>query len=157
MMKRPELAAGLRNNAAVLRNFMAEMSDEAVDRRIKDYWTIREHLEHLVLCQAMLLGRMEQFVAEERPVMKPYVPTEAPPAARSVGVLLDEFEALRSRQLTLIEGASEAVWARKGEHPEYKDYGFEILVRHTLLHDSFHMLRMEELWIMKEELIQELN
>jgi hypothetical protein len=156
-MQRTALIAALRGNVQVLRGLVGSMTEEAIVRRIQDYWTVREHLEHLVICQAMLLGRMGQFLAEERPAMKPYNPDGAPPATKGIASLLDEFEALRAKQIALIEDASEAVWKRKGTHPEYRDYGFEILVRHTLLHDSFHMWRMEELWIMKEELIQELK
>jgi hypothetical protein len=155
-MKRTELIAGLQNNVAVLRGLVAAMDAQALERRIKDYWTVKEHLEHLVICQRMLLGRMEQFLVEGCPIMKPYIPGDAPAAKKSVAEMLDEFESLREKQLALIEGASEAVWAKGATHSEYKEYGFEILVRHTLLHDSFHMCRMEELWIMKEELIKEL-
>jgi hypothetical protein len=152
-----ELILGLRNNVELLRGLVASMGSPAIERRIKDYWTGKEHLEHLVICQRMLLGRMEQFLVEERPIMKPYIPLDAPAVTKSVAELLDEFELLRGKQLALIEGASDAIWAKKASHSEYKEYGFEILVRHTLLHDSFHMCRMEELWIMKEELIKELK
>jgi hypothetical protein len=156
-MKRQELIAGLRNGPAVLRGFVESMGSEALGRRVKDFWTITEHLEHLVVTQRMLLGRLQQFVAEEKPTMRPYVPSEAPAATKAAEALLAEFEALRAEQLALIEGASDAVWARKGVHPEYKDYGFEILVRHAHLHDYYHMCRMEDLWIMKEDLIPELK
>jgi hypothetical protein len=150
------LVAALRNNVGILRGLVGAMSPEAVERRIKDYWTVLEHLEHLVLTQAMLLGRMEQFLAEERPTMKPYTPGEASPATKGAAVLLDEFAALRERQAALVEKAPEATWKKRGEHPEYREYGFEILVRHTVLHDSYHMCRMEDLWIMKPENIREL-
>jgi hypothetical protein len=156
-MKRVELIAGLRNNVPVLRGLVASMDPQTIERRIKDYWTVKEHLEHLVVCQRMLLGRMEQFLVEARPIMKPYVPGDAPLAMKSVADMLDEFENFRGKQLELIEGASDAVWGKQASHSEYKEYGFEILVRHSLLHDSFHMCRMEELWIMKEELIKELH
>jgi uncharacterized damage-inducible protein DinB len=155
-MKRPELIAGMRANAQVLRGLIDSMSPEEIDRRIKSFWTVREHLEHLVICQRMLLGRMEQFLVEERPAMKPYNPGDAPAATKAIEALLGDFEDLRKKQLTLVEGAGDDVWAKTATHPEYREYGFEILLRHTLLHDAFHMYRMEELWIMKEELIHEL-
>ncbi len=159
-MPKKDLLVGLRNNEAVLKSLVEAIEPEAIERRIKDYWTIREHLEHLVVTQRMLLGRMGQFLAEERPVMKPYIPEDRPAASdskRGAAELVEEFVGLREKQVALAKRAGRAVWAKEGVHPEYRKYGFEILLRHTLLHDSFHMWRMEELWIEKEELIKELH
>jgi len=155
-----ELLTGLANNKRILRQLVSVAGDGAMRRRIKDYWTIYEHLDHLVVAQRMLLGRIRQFLEEERPVMRPYVPEAHPEVEgedKSADELVDEFEALRDEEIRLIEGAGGEVWAKEAEHPEYRKYGFEILVRHILLHDGFHMWRMEELWIEREELIKELN
>lgn len=159
-MLKKDLITGLTNNKRILRQFVSAMQAEAIQRRIKDYWTIYEHLDHLVVTQRMLLGRIQQFLAEERPVMKPYVPEDKPEvenASKSATELVLEFEKLRDEQVALIKKANRTVWQKEGIHPEYRKYGFEILLRHVLLHDSFHMWRMEELWIEKEELIRELN
>jgi len=152
-MKRAYFATALKNNVALLRDLVNAVPPAGLDRRVKDYWTLREHLEHLVLTQKMLLGRLEQFKTEARPVMKPYVPETAPPATASAQALLDEYEAVREKQLAIVEAADEAIWAKRAEHAEYREYGFEILVRHIVLHDSFHMARMEELWFVKEEFV----
>ena len=159
-MLKKDLIAGLTVNKGILRQLISTMEPEAIKRRIKDYWTIYEHLDHLVVTQKMLLGRIKQFLAEDRPTMKPYIPEDKPEvenASKSAAQLVGEFERLRDEQLVLIKKAKRDVWQREGIHPEYKKYGFEILVRHILLHDSFHMWRMEELWIEKEELIKELH
>jgi hypothetical protein len=159
-MPKKDLIEGLTNNKRILRQLVSVIEAEAIHRRIKDYWTIYEHVDHLVVTQKMLLGRIRQFLAEERPVMKPYIPEDKPEvenASKSAAELVDEFERLRDEQVSLIKKAKRGVWQKAGIHPEYKKYSFEILIRHTLLHDSFHMWRMEELWIEKEELIKELN
>lgn len=159
MLKR-DLLAGLTCNKRILRQFVSVIEPEAIRRRIKDYWTIYEHMDHLVVTQKMLLGRIRQFLVEERPVMKPYIPEDKPEvenASKSPAELVDEFEKLRDEQIALVKKANRMAWQKEGIHPEYKKYGFEILLRHTLLHDSFHMWRMEELWIEKEELIKDMN
>jgi hypothetical protein len=159
-MLKKDFIAALANNKRILRQFVSVIEPETIGRRIKDYWTIYEHLDHLVVTQKMLLGRIGQFIAEDRPVMKPYIPEDKPEvedASRDAMKLIDEFEGLRDDQIALIKRAKRAVWLKEGVHPEYKKYGFEILLRHILLHDSFHMWRMEELWIEKDELIKELN
>jgi hypothetical protein len=159
MIKR-DLITGLSNNKRVLRQFVSVMREDELQRRIKDYWTIYEHLDHLVLTQKMLLGRIRQFIVEEKPVMKPYTPDEAPvveDSKKTAQNLVDEYCTLRDMQIALIRKAGRNVWRKDGAHQEYTKYSFEILLRHILLHDSFHMARMEELWIKREEYIMELN
>jgi hypothetical protein len=159
-MIKKELIIGLMNNKNILKQFVSIMSDEEITRRIKDYWTIYEHLDHLVTAQKMLLGRIRQFMSEKNPVMQPYTPDDRPTIGnkeKSASDLVDEFRKLRDIQIDLINGAKPDVWEKKGTHEEYTRYSFEILARHILLHDSFHMSRMEELWIKREEYILELK
>lgn len=151
---------GLSNNKAILRQFVSVIGENDIHRRIKDFWTIYEHIDHLVLTQKILLGRIEQFIVEEYPIIKPYIPEDKPTvgdAKKSAKELVEEFIQLRNLQIGLIKKAKRSVWQKEGEHPEYSKYSFEILIRHILLHDSVHMWRIEELWIEKEELIQELK
>lgn len=153
MVKRTYISS-LRRNAEILTDFIGRMEAGEIERRIGDFWTIRQHLEHLVESQKVLLRRMELFVTEESPVIRPYTPDGSAAADEpSVKALLAEFESLRDRQIALISKAGRRVWEKAGEHPEFKKYDFDILVRHAILHDGFHMWRMEELWIKKDELI----
>ncbi|HCM27743.1 MAG: hypothetical protein A2Z99_16490 [Treponema sp. GWB1_62_6] len=147
-------------NKMILRQFVESMSDQEINRRIRDYWTIYEHLEHLVETQEISLRRVEIFIEQESPAIVPFVPDETPntPAIRKpVSELLQVFDSFRDKQLKLIGKAPKEVWRKVGTHGQYSNYSFEILLRHTLLHDSFHMARMEQLWIMKEEFLMELN
>jgi uncharacterized damage-inducible protein DinB len=158
-MKRTILLA-LENNKKILRQFVSAMSQEERARRVRDYWTIEEHIDHLVECQRILLARIELFLKEETPVMVPYQPSaqaEERSGRKPVDERVAEFCELRDRQMRLIKKAGSSVWRKRGQHEEYSRYTFEILLRHIVLHDSFHMYRMEELWLMKEEYIKELN
>ncbi|MGO8694777.1 MAG: DinB family protein [Rectinemataceae bacterium] len=155
-----KLLVALDNNKKLLKQFVKSMTDQEISRRIRDYWTIYEHIDHLVITQKMLLGRIEQFMREDNPVMRPYTPEDKPNVddpQRTAMELVAEFRDLRDKQIKLIRKAKDSVWRKTGTHEEYVKYSFEILVRHIILHDSFHMHRMEELWIEKEEHIKELK
>ena len=153
------LIDSLRLNISILRDFIAAIPDgELRRRRHADYWTIHEHLNHLVITQLMLCRRIELFIKEDRPVIVPFVPDDKPKdessASKSVRELLDAFAKWREKQLQLLETCPAGVWARTAVHPEYHSYSFEILVRHILLHDSYHMNRIEELWLLKDEFLK---
>ncbi len=157
---REELLRSLRDSPAILEAFAASMPGEALHRRRSSHWTVYEHLEHLVTVQEVLLARLQLFAAEELPEIRPYVPP-ASPAGEQAGrtglpALLGRYRELRERQLQAIEAAAPEVWRRRGAHPEYTLYSYEILVRHILLHDYFHMYRMEDLWLARDEVLSDL-
>lgn len=155
-MRHQDVLEGLRLGPRLLRELVQAIPPEALERRRGEgFWTLREHLEHLVEVQPMLYGRLERFLSEERPQITPYVPgPEREPREgqqKPPGELLELFERWRLRQSELIGSAPAQTWTRQADHPEYERYGFEILVRHILLHDYTHMYRMEELWLMSDK------
>ncbi len=155
-MYQQELIEGLRIGPQVLRYFTAAIPEERLHlRRGEGFWTLYEHVEHLSAVQLMLYRRLERFTREERPEFVPYLPDREQDTAqeklKALGELLSFYSRWRERQLKLIEGGDAGLWAKGALHPEYEQYGFEILVRHILLHDYFHLYRMEELWLSKEE------
>jgi hypothetical protein len=92
---------------------------------------------------------------EDHPEFFPYIPKDdqdAPDTPRRMDVTaaLEQFARCRDKQLNLLEGADDATWKKTAVHPEYEIYSFYILVRHTLMHDYWHMYRMEELWLTKD-------
>jgi len=164
-MSQEILLQALALGPGLLRALIQAIPPEALERRRGEgSWTLREHLEHLTATQPMLYGRLDRFLREERPEITPYVPAApatpvAPdvpgedPAARRrkpPEQLLELFERWRLRQIDLIRSAAPEIWQRRALHPEYEDYGFEILVRHIALHDGTHLYRMEELWLMTD-------
>ena len=154
------LLKGLSANKEILVQLVSCIKNEEINKRIKDYWTIYEHIDHLVITQKMLLGRIQQFIVEDKPTMKPYIPEDKPKvedSKKGPKELLHEFVKTRDMQISLIKKANGKIWRKEGIHPEYNKYSFEILIRHIYMHDSFHMWRIEELWIEKEELIQEMK
>jgi hypothetical protein len=158
-MKNSEILDALKLNIDILYKFIISIPEEAIMKRRKDYWTIYEHLEHMVVTQDMLYHRIDNFIKEEEPVIKPYNPEDKPKSnkKRTVKELLEAFSKWRNKQVGLIESCDDEIWEKTAEHPEYDQYSFETMVRHVLLHDGFHMYRIEELWLVKDEYVKPLQ
>lgn len=151
----PDLLEGLRLSANILSAFVRSIAVEAMNRRRGDgFWTIAEHLSHLATVQPMLLERLQRFMTEDRPRFAPYIPgsdeAETLPPPIETGAALDQFAQFRNQQLALLEKADAAIWQKTASHPEYEQYSLYILVRHILMHDHWHMFRMEELWLTRD-------
>jgi len=158
-MRNSQLVEALKLNADILNTFIRSIPDQAIMERRKNFWTIHEHLEHLAEMQPILYQRIVNVINEEEPVITPYYPEDNPESGerrKTVEELLEAFSSWRSKQVALIETCDESIWDKTAEHPEYDTYTFEILVRHVLMHDGFHMYRIEELWLVKDEFIKPL-
>jgi uncharacterized damage-inducible protein DinB len=149
----------LEANKNILCHFIEKMTEEEINNRIKDYWTIYEHLVHLTLSKKVILNRIKQFLEEDNPIIKPYFPEDETDnnELKSVKKILEEYCKIINEEIRLIKKANKNVWKKEGKHEEYKKYTFEILILHAIFHDSFHMYRMEQLWIEKEQYIKPLE
>ena len=156
MEEMQDLLDGLRRAPNILAALVKSIPADKLDvRRGEGFWTIAEHVSHLAQVQPMLLERFERFVNEDHPVFTPYIPGEdeeesEAPERMEMTAALEQFALYRQRQLALLAGADQRTWRKTAIHPEYDAYSFLILVRHLLLHDHWHMYRMEELWLTKE-------
>jgi uncharacterized damage-inducible protein DinB len=152
----PVLLEALKGSPNLLSAFVGTIPIDRLDRRRGDgFWTIAEHVSHLAQVQPMLLERLQRFRDEEHPVFVPYIPGEGEeepetPEVMPMADALEQFDRYRSQQIDLLAGIDTAVWDKSGEHPEYESYSMRILVRHILMHDHWHMYRMEELWLTRE-------
>jgi hypothetical protein len=90
-------------------------------------------------------------------VFEPYIPgadeaePETPPRMEMADAM-DQFAEYRKRQVTCLENVdiNDEIWRRTATHPEYETYTLYILTRHLLMHDHWHMYRMEELWLTRD-------
>ena len=130
-------------------------ADQLGRRRQEGFWTVAEHLGHLAQVQPMLLERLQRFRDEAHPVFVPFVPGEGDDAPDTSAVMpaqeaLDQFARWRAKQVDLLRQAPHTLWQKTGDHPEYTSYSPYILSRHILLHDYWHLYRMEELWLTRD-------
>lgn len=152
----PDLLESLRRSPKILSRFVHSIPENRRDlRRGEGFWTITEHCSHLAQVQPMLLQRMQRFMDEDHPVFVPYLPgtgqeEPATPPRMGIDATLDQFARYRASQLLLLEHADETCWKKTASHPEYEHYSLYILTRHVLMHDHWHMYRMEELWLTRD-------
>lgn len=158
-----DLLEGLRRSPRILTEFAKTIPKNKLDlRRAEGLWTVAEHISHLAQVQPMLLERFERFIQEEHPEFIPYIPgmsEEAPDTPPRMGIAsaLDQFADYRGKQLVLLEGADDITWKKTATHAEYEAYSFYILTRHVLMHDYWHMYRIEELWLTKDAYLTRLE
>ena len=158
----PDLLEGLRRSGNILSVFVRTISDDKMNRRRGDgIWTIAEHVSHLATVQPMLLERIRRFIDEDQPRFAPYIPgddeTDTLPPQIEAGAALEQFARVRVQQLALFEKADDAIWQKTASHPEYEQYSLYIVVRHMLMHDHWHMYRMEELWLTRDVYLTEIR
>lgn len=158
-----DLLEALRLTPNILSQFVQTIPESKLDlRRGEGFWTVAEHVSHLAQVQPMLLKRFERFLNEEHPEFAPYIPGKAEkepdsPPRMSMESALDQFSEYRARQLMLLEGADDMDWKKTATHSEYEAYSLHILTRHILMHDHWHMYRMEELWLTKDAYLTRLE
>jgi uncharacterized damage-inducible protein DinB len=147
----------------VLSGLVKTIPEEKMDLRRGDgFWTVAEHVSHLAQVQPMLLGRLQRFMNEARPEFVPFIPDASGqepdiPQPVATGSALQQFSEVREQQLSLLAGADDTIWQRKATHPEYAHYSLYILARHILMHDYWHMYRMEELWLTRDAYLTRLE
>jgi len=152
----PDISAiltSLEQVPAILTAFVASVpAARLTERRREGAWTIAEHAVHLAECQPMLAGRISRILAEDDPEIVPFIPdlTPSPAPRMSLDAALALFAAERVGQLALLRAATPEQWRRTARHPEYEAYGLHILARHALVHDHWHLYRMEEIWLLRD-------
>lgn len=158
-----DLLDGLRRTPNVLSAFVRTIPKKKLDlRRGEGFWTIAEHVSHLAQVQPMLLERLQRFMNEDHPEFVPYIPGEDEeephtPFRMDIATAVKQFTEHRNNQLELLEVADDSAWQKQATHPEYEHYSLYILVRHILMHDYWHMYRMEELWLSRDAYLTKLE
>mgnify|MGYP002623954987 CR=1 FL=1 len=142
----------------ILSDFLQEIpSDRLKERRRPGKWSIHENVCHLAQAEKMIHERFERFRDEVCPVFSPYLPGATVSDSDLMDLNLSEevnsFTELRAKTVKLLKRYDDSVWGKSAEHPQYYTYNARILLRHTLMHDHFHMYRIEELWLSKPEFL----
>jgi uncharacterized damage-inducible protein DinB len=147
--KTPRLLAGL------LSQIPAEMLKE---RRIGNSWCIHEHACHVATSDRIgFIDRLQKFIDEEHPEFVPLSGESFPPdhlMKMSLEGALDAFTGERAEAIELARSLEPPLWQKEGRHPEYVTFTPYIMLRHRLLHDLFHMYRIEELWLTREQCLR---
>jgi uncharacterized damage-inducible protein DinB len=158
----PEILNALGTGPSILTALVETIPPDDMARvRGDGFWNITQHVIHLGAVQPVLLERIDRFLNEPNPEFVPHIPSEdeqendTEPA--DVRAALDRFAEFRRKQIARLSGASPVDWNNTGIHPEYSAYSLYILARHILMHDHWHMYRMEELWLTRDAYLTELS
>ncbi|MEQ9425015.1 MAG: DinB family protein [Cyclobacteriaceae bacterium] len=140
----------------ILQSFLNDMDRARLKTRRKaDKWSIHENACHLAQAEIMINARFLKFKSEPAPIFEPYLPGNTIDDNELIRLDLYEqlnaFKKLREDTKEILSGFDASTWQREGSHPQYHTYNPRILLRHTLMHDHFHMYRIEELWLTKVE------
>lgn len=147
-----DIIACMEKSPRILADLIEQISPKRrLERRIPGKWSIHEHAVHLADVQPMLLDRFKTFRDVDKPVFEPFVPGKTEPhqnlLERDLEQSISDFRQLRAEMISLVSHFGEGFWAKTAKHPEYEKYSAQILLRHILMHDHFHMYRIEMLWL----------
>jgi uncharacterized damage-inducible protein DinB len=153
----PAILNSLKLVPEVLTGFIEGIPEEELHlRRGQGFWTIAEHLKHLAELQPVFRQRIQAFFDQEKPVVTPTNVADTPSQGVDVAQVLKSFQAGREKVVELLGQAPAGVWSKQGAHPRYKSFDFHFMVRHILVHDYWHMHRIEDLWQDKDETLKPL-
>lgn len=158
MKERDRIITCLEQSPGLLRSLLSNISQERLKlQRKPDEWSIHEHACHLAEAEEMILKRFQDFKNNDFPEFEPYLPGKTIEVNHLMQMDLDEkvrmYDSLRNQLVNLVSSFDETIWSKQAEHHEYMEYNAGILLRHTLMHDHFHMYRIEELWLTKSEFL----
>ena len=162
MPDRIDILEGLLRSGSILEAFVRTIPAKNLNRiRAEGCWSIAEHVSHLAQVQPMLLERILRFMREDEPEFIPYIPgeddAEERPPVVEMPAAFEAFNQYREKQVALLETADDFTWQKAGRHPEYALYSLYILARHILMHDHWHMYRIEELWLTQDAYLTKLS
>ncbi len=152
---RQALTTALGAIPSIVASYVANVPEGDLDaRRAPDAWTVREHVYHIAGVQKMLTGRIGTVATEPNPVIVPYFPQNEPAIGDlypSVESALADYARNRAEQIALLASIPDGAFEKRAEHPEYREYSLPVILNHMVFHEYWHMYRIEELWLTREE------
>lgn len=149
------LVSTLENIPEIIETYVSNIPKERLDvKRNAEAWTIREHVYHVASVQKMLYKRIELIRTEKNPVITPFFPEKQVAIGEfydSPEAAFEEYRAERKRQVALIASLCDADFQNEATHGEYVRYNIPIILNHMVFHEYWHMYRIEELWLTKDE------
>lgn len=130
---------------------ISELTVEVPDARLRerpaqDKWCAKEHIEHLIDCDALMTRRIEAILvqegvpitdrddeAENRKVF------ESGACEAAIEVLLSRLRASRSSLLAPLQALPAQGWSRTGAHERYGPISTYQILRHVIWHDHRHL------------------
>lgn len=128
--ERAALIARYRAGPAEILAAVAEVGEAGLDTRPADAgWTPREVIHHTADSEMTAAIRLRRLIAEDNPLIVGYDGDEFARrlhyADRPIEPALAAIAAARAATVQILDGLSDAQWARTGTHSESGPYGVE--------------------------------
>jgi hypothetical protein len=141
--RRAELVGRYKAGHATLLASLAGIDEAGLDARPADGgWTPREVVQHTADSEMTAAIRLRRLVAEENPVIVGYdgdtFALRLHYADRPIEPALDAIAAARATTAQVLDGLTEADWARTGTHTESGAYGVEQWLETYAVHCDEH-------------------
>jgi len=133
-------------------------SDLLNQRRIKNKWSIHEHACHIAVGDKF--GFHKRIVSFKNELQPKFEPLSGESFDKNffyemnLNKALNEFKELRRKTIELTNRLESQIWNKNAIHPEYNKYTPYIMLRHLLMHDYFHLYRIEELWLTEDKYLK---
>jgi len=117
-----------RNGVSAVKDALAGVTEEELDRRTDDVWSSRMVVHHLADSETNSYVRLRQLLAQDDARLQGYDEAEFARTLhydRPIETSLAVFEAVRASSGELLEDLSEDDWSRAGTHSESGRYSVE--------------------------------
>jgi hypothetical protein len=151
------ITESLKQTPIILKQLLNQIDSRLYKKkRILNKWSIHEHATHLATGDKVgFIDRFEKFIKEDIPEFKPYSGKSYPQDYfynLGLNEALGEFRQSRKQLIEMVVKIdNDSFWHKESKHPEYITFTPYIMLRHRLLHDNFHLHRIEELWLTRPE------
>ena len=141
--RQAELVARYKAGHATLLASLSGIDEAGLDARPADGgWTPREVVQHTADSEMTAAIRLRRLVVEENPVIAGYdgdtFAVRLHYADRPIEPALDAIAAARATTAQILDGLTEADWARTGTHTESGPYGVERWLETYAVHCEEH-------------------
>lgn len=134
----------------ILSELIKEIDPERYKKEIIDgKWSIHEHATHIAVGD--LYGfqkRLQEFKQKKKPIFEPLSGNNFDKdffIALDLNKALSDFFDIRQTTIELSKAFNKKNWHKLAVHPEYKTYSPYIMLRHLIMHDHWHLYKIEDM------------
>lgn len=142
----------------VIESYISNIPTDILDNKRNDNtWTVREHIYHIASIQEMLLNRINIINETVNPKIEPFFPDKQIKLSGiylSIRDAFNVYKTFRDKQVAVLQTLTPNDYNKQARHGEYIQYNIPVIVNHMIFHEYWHMYRIEEIWLTKDEYFQ---